>query len=345
MSISNDLRPRTVVLLQYTGIGDLVWHIPYFEAVARHSRDGKITLVAQPSTMARAILQDASWIADFIDHDHRPRRDTGRRGVHAGLLGMWRMARTLRAGRFDRIVLFSGRASRGLIAAMSGIPDRLGYGYRSLQRIFLNHPPYIKRHGGSSASMYPEATAFCLAHGFCERPVVPRISPAPDDLNTMRPRLAGLPRPLCAFAIGTSEPHKQWGAAHFAEVATALIENGASVLLVGGPREKELAERIIGLIAEPLHARILALTDAPVMASAAALALTDACLGNDTGMTFMAAAVGRPSYVLLGNRPPLDHDPLLHMIAASSLADISPQRVARLLQPVLQAVSPASAQA
>ena len=30
---SNDKRPRTVVLLQYTGIGDLIWHIQYFKAV------------------------------------------------------------------------------------------------------------------------------------------------------------------------------------------------------------------------------------------------------------------------------------------------------------------------
>ena len=126
MPSSNDTRPRTVVLLQYAGIGDLVWHIPYFKLIADQSQDGRVTVVAQPSTLTRAFIGKEPWVEEVIDHDHRPRRGEKRRGKHAGFAGMWRMAQQLKAGRFDRIVLFSGRPSRGLVAWLSGIRIRQG---------------------------------------------------------------------------------------------------------------------------------------------------------------------------------------------------------------------------
>ena len=68
---TSDHRPRTVVLLQYTGIGDLVWHIQYFKAVAQHSHGGRVTVVAQPSTLARAFISHEPWVEAVIDHDAR----------------------------------------------------------------------------------------------------------------------------------------------------------------------------------------------------------------------------------------------------------------------------------
>jgi heptosyltransferase-2 len=60
------------------------------------------------------------------------------------------------------------------------------------------------------------------------------------------------------------------------------------------------------------------------------MSLATTCIGNDTGACNIAAAVGTPTWVVLGPRPPLEHDPgTLHMIAAPRLADIRPGDVAR----------------
>lgn len=324
---SRDSRPRTVVLLQYTGIGDVIWHIPYFEAVARTSQGGRITLVAQPSTQAKVLLANEPWAESFIDHDYRPRLSDQRRGRHGGLRGMLSMAGTLREGHFDRIVLFSGRASRGLLAALSGIPQRLGYGYRFWQRIFLTRGPYIQPHRTGSVEAYPEASAFCVAQGFCEAPIVPRFSAPAAMVEAMRARLANLPRPLYALAIGTSEERKQWGGQKFAELASALCAQGAGVVLLGGPQERELAQAILARIPSSHHGQVHVLTDAPLLGSVAALQVVDACIGNDTGMIQIAAAAAKPTYALLGNRPVLDHDPLLVSILAPTLADVSVAQV------------------
>lgn len=331
---TNDKRPRTVVLLQYTGIGDLIWHIQYFKAVAEQSQGGKVTVVAQPSTLARAFIGKEPWVEAVIDHDHRPRRGEKRKGRHAGLLGMWRMAQQLKQGRFDRIVLFSGRISRGLIAAMSGIPTRIGFGYKPLQRLCLTQGPYIDAYQGTSLAVYPEVSAFMVAHGFCKQPIVPSLEPPADLVLQMQQRLGHLPKPLYAFAIGTSETHKQWGVERYAELAQRLIERGAGVVLVGGPAEVQIAKDIEALVPEASRNAFAIITDAPVLGSAAALRVADVCVGNDTGMINVAAAVGLPSYVLIGARGTLDQDPVhMHNVRAASLSDISVDQVLNLIMP------------
>ena len=326
------------MLLQYAGIGDLVWHIPYIEMIAVQSRGGKVTVVAQPSTLTRAFIGKEPWVEAVIDHDHRPRRSEKRRGQHAGLRGMWRMAQQLKAGQFDRIMLFSGRASRGLIAWLSGIPTRMGFGYRLLQRMFLTQGPFIQAYQGPSLAVYPEASAFMVAHGFCKAPVIPHLAPPDALLTQMQARLAHMPRPLYALAIGTSETHKQWGIQNYADLACALIAEGGGVMLLGGPSEVQIAHDIEALIKAKTTQGLTVVTDAPVLGSAAALQVADFCVGNDTGMVNVGAAVGTPSWVIIGSRPTLDQDPVnMRNVTAANLSDITVERVLSLLRDARQA--------
>lgn len=333
MSTTSDPRPHTVVMLQYAGIGDLIWHIQYFKLIAAQSRGGKVTVVAQPSTLTRAFIGKEPWIDEVIDHDHRPRRGENRRGAHAGWSGMKAMAALLKSKGFDRIILFSGRPSRGLIAWLSGIRIRQGYGYRFLQRMFLTGGPYIPAYKGPALAVYPEASAFMVAHGYCPQRVVPSLTPPGAQVEAMQARLADLPRPLYAFAIGTSETHKQWGAQNFATLAERLIDQGCGVMLLGGPAEVEIAKEINALVPSRIQHAMTTVVDAPVLGSAAALQLADYCVGNDTGMVNVGAAVGTPSWVIIGARPTLDQDPVnMHNITAAQLSDISVERVLGLLQ-------------
>lgn len=327
MQETNDPRPKTVVLHQFTGIGDLIWHIPYFRAVAEQSRDGRVSVIAQPSTLARQLIGHEPWVEEIIDHDHRPRRAERRQARHGGLRGMRRFAKELQARQFDRLVLFSGRPSRGLLAWMTGIPVRMGYGYHGLQRLFLNRGPYIERYSGPAVAAYFEASRFSVAHGFTDAPVVPRISVPRPLVDEMATRLRPLPRPLCVLAIGTSEPHKQWGAENFRRLAERLSTAGCGVVLLGGPGEAALAQDIVRAIDPVLRGRVLQITDVPLLSSAATLQLAQACIGNDTGMVNLAAACECPTYVLLGPRRPLQHDPGMRMLTAPTLDRVTVEQV------------------
>jgi len=333
MSHHVDTRPRTAVQLQLCGMGDLVWHAQYFRCVAEQSQDGQVTVIAAPSAMARELIGHEPWVREVIDFDRRPRQDQRRKGRHSGLDGVLRFGAELAPKQLDRMVMFNDHPGRAVIACWrAGIAQRIGFGATWLQRLMLSKAPRIRMYEGPDVAGYIDATRFSLAQGFCERPIVPRISVRPDALARMQERLAALPRPLHAFSIGASEPFKQWGAANFAALATLLLQAGHGVLVLGGPREAAVAQAIVAGVAPELRSRLLAVTDGTVAETVAALSLADTSVGNDTGGVQMSAAVGTPTWVLLGPRPPLTHDPhRLKLLQAPALGDLQPVDVARLL--------------
>lgn len=331
--MSHDTRPHTAVQIQLSGMGDLVWHAQYLRCIAEQSRDGQITLVAPPTTMARDLLGHEPWLRDVVDFDRRPRRVERRRGRHGGLQGLMRLGAELAPRRFDRMIMFSDHPGRTVIVCWrAGIRQRIGYGATWLQRLMLTKSPWISFYEGPDVRGYHEATRFAIAQGFCDAPIVPRISVRPDALARMCERLAPLPRPLYALAIGSSEPWKQWGQANFTELARLLLEAGCGVVINGGPFEAALAADILDGIPAELRAHALAITDGSAADTVATMSLARICIGNDTGATNIAAGVGTPSWVLLGPRPPLPHDPeKIKLLQAPQLADILPADVARQL--------------
>lgn len=322
---AQDPRPTTAVLHQFTGIGDLVWHVQYFKQIATQSQGGQVTVIAQPSTMARAIIGHEPWVKEILDHDHRPRRGDGRQGAHAGLRGIWRMAQEIKTRQFDRLILFSGRPSRGLLAALSGVPIRLGYGYNWLQRIFLTQGPYIQRYRGKSVAVLKETTSFAIAQGFCSAYLVPRLDVPPTAVAWAAQRTSTLPGPFLTFAVGTSEPHKQWGAENYIALGKEILSRGVGIVILGGKSEAPLCDSIQVALLAIAPTRVLSVTDASILGSAAIAQRSVACIGNDTGMVNIAAAVARPTFIALGHRPMVDHDPLIHALTAPSLAEVTVQ--------------------
>jgi len=322
-----DDRPRTLVVHHRSGIGDLIWHVPYVKAIAATSRGGRVTLMARPSCRAPDLLAGEPAIDEVLEYDYRPRRSEARRGRDDGLRGFLRMVALVRSRRFDRVYVFSSRIRYALLAWLAGIPRRSGFGFSRMQRFGLNAGPYIRRHRGEGNWVYPEATEFARAHGLADRPLLPRIEVPQALLEEAAGRLAALPAPRVALVIGTSEPRKDWGVANFARLARALLDRGCSVLVLGGPAEAQAADRLLADLGHP--SRAIAICRVSVLQSGAALKYCALCIGNDTGALNLAAAVGVPCLGLFGTTRALRHDPQIDAIEATSMQAIAPDEVLR----------------
>lgn len=95
-------------------------------------------------------------------------------------------------------------------------------------------------------------------------------------------------------------PAKRWPADRFGEVARRLLDVGASVAVVGGPADREVADDVLG------HERgILDFVGRTSVGSlAAVLERADVLITNDTGPMHLAAAVGTPTVALFGSTNP-----------------------------------------
>lgn len=321
---------KTLVVHHRSGIGDLVWHVPYIRAIAASSAGGKVTVLARPSCMAPDLLAGEQCIDEVIEYDRRP-RNKNRKGKHDSLAGQFRMCSELRKRKFDRIVIFSGRARYGILAMLAGIPSRLGFGFSAAQRAFLNCPPYIQPFAGKGSWVYPEATDFAIAHQFVRKPIVPKLAVPDSILNEVSLHLTHMRRPRVALAIGASNAEKNWGIENFVRLATTLLANGCSVVVLGGPAEEELAEKTFSSFAQSYFNQVYVMCQPSVLKSAAALHTCDFCVGNDTGVLNVAVAVNLPALGLFGRTRPLSHDPLLHGISGANMSDISVESVIKRL--------------
>lgn len=326
MNTSDTRAPKTLVVHHRSGIGDLVWHIPYLRAIAQRSRDGRITLMARPSSRAADVLAAEDCIDEIIEFDHRPRASERRSGRHDSLGAQWALVGELRRRDFDRVVVFASRPRYAVLAWLAGIPRRAGFGFSAAERLWLNEPPYIRPHSGPGNWVYPEATEFAVAQGFVDGPKLPRMKVLAQAQADAERWLDGLAAPV-ALSIASSEARKHWGDARYAELAQALAAAGHGVVLVGGPAEAAMAARIVDAVAAEPRPFVRALTQPSIQLSAAVLRRCLLCVGNDTGVLNMAAANEVPALGLFGATPPLRHDPLLQAIEGRGMEAITVDEV------------------
>lgn len=302
---------RTLVVQPLPGIGDMVWHLPYIHAIAATTRSGRVDILTKPRSLADRLLDaDAS-----VERVFWLERDGGR---HAGPSGLLRLAALLREGAYQRAWFLHGSARYVLAARLAGIPERIGYGI-GWQRLLLNGPARLAA-GYRLAQPMDRAEALLALLDLRPRESEPRLTVSALAERTVAAAFAAWPKPWIALGIGSSEPCKQWGEMRFAELALALARrNAGSVLLVGGPAERELADAILARVAEggAVAADAVAL---PLDQTAALLAGCRRYVGNDTGALNMAAALQVPALGLFGGSPPLTHSRFIRPIVPADLA-------------------------
>lgn len=295
-------RRRLVVMQPLPGIGDMIWHLPHIRALADHA-GGPLTLVAKPRSRADEIFAAEATVRDIIWVDRNPAGGSGR---HDGPLGLWRLVRALRAGRFDQAVLLHHSPTLAFAALAAGVPVRQGYGIGP-QHWFLNRGPQLSAEQWRRNRPLQRATLYLQAAGIPIADHEPRLAVAPAAHRVVQERLRGVPRPFALLGIGSSEPARQWGAARFAGLARALIDAGwPAIALVGGSSEASLAHEIAVALGDDARLLVPAL-GWHLGETAAVLAASAFYVGNDTGVMNMAAAVGTRAYALFGATPALQH--------------------------------------
>jgi ADP-heptose:LPS heptosyltransferase len=267
-----------VLVIKLAALGDFAQAFGPFAAIRAHHAGAHITLL---TTKPYAPLARMSPWFDQVWEDGRP--------DWTDIPAVLRLARRLRAARFDRVydLQTSSRSSRyrwmvGRPAEWSGIAP-----------------------GASHPHANPARDAMHTVDRQREQLEMAGITdfPSPDltwlDADVGR---FGLPAGFCLLVPGASpgRPAKRWPAERFGALAAAL---DVPAVILGGPAEAALATTIraaapgtIDLIGRTSFAEIGAL------ARRAAFAV-----GNDTGPTHLLAACGCPTLALFG----ADSDPAL----------------------------------
>jgi Glycosyltransferase family 9 (heptosyltransferase) len=125
----------------------------------------------------------------------------------------------------------------------------------------------------------------------------------PAEQDAARPWRERLPERFLAIHPGSGSPRKNWPADSYAALAHDLAL-GEPFLAIRGPADQDAAAPLLrvpgAVIAECLPARTLG----------ALLADAGVCIGNDSGVTHLAAAAGAPVLAIYGPTDPAQWAPI-----------------------------------
>lgn len=131
------------------------------------------------------------------------------------------------------------------------------------------------------------------------------------------------------FAIhpGSGGAWKCWPVSHFAAIIRRLWQRQVPVLLLAGPADEERVQQLISTIGTPSQSSLLTLLEhVPLLDVAKQLQRCRGYLGNDSGITHLAAMLGVPTIALFGRSNPVLWHPVgphVQVIHASELAHLS----------------------
>ncbi len=270
--------PASILVVRYSALGDVVLATSILEPLRARFPKARIEWVTD--ALYAPLLEGLPEIAQV----HRLTRE----GPGSALA----LAARLR-GRFDVAVDLQNKV-RSALVARSAAPLRAAFRRRTATRavlsLFGSDPPLVRAH---QARLYAEALAPLGA--FQPGPVKVSLSPqaralAADALQAVEP-------PAVAIAPGARWATKRWPAERFAAVAEGLAAEGFTLVLCGGPSDRDA----FAAFRAATRARIAAdLSFLPLDALAAALARVQLLVACDSGPVHLASAVGTPALAIFG---------------------------------------------
>lgn len=292
-----------IIIIRPCCIGDVMMATAALKAIRRHYPEADITFAV------------GGWSRQAIEFhtDLNHILDTGQAAMPVKRLGgFWNMVSALRLGGYDIAVSLVRSPLMSLAVRLSGIPIRAGIssGWRGFG--YTHKAPTSPADARPEAQIYLDVVAALGINTegcYVNLPVPPEATAYISDFLTRR----GIKGPyLVVNPAGGSNPgmamhSKRWPPESFAQVADALAKAyGWQVVLLAGPDDSGIVNTVRSQMQAHTTTFIgeLSFPQIAVLASQAAL-----YIGNDTGLTHIAAASGAPTVTVFGPSDPARYAP------------------------------------
>lgn len=273
--------PRRILVLRAGALGDTLLALPALAAIRQGYPGARLILVGNPAA-GRLLLAaghvdechsfDARWVADlYSDAALSPDLRAQLAGIHLAVV--WsRSPESPAADALRRLWIPT-------LAAPSFPPSG------------------IRRH------LCDHLLDTLAPLGLPAVAPVPRLSVPDADLAFAHDfwRVNGLDgATVVALHVGSGGSRKNWPAERFAAVADRLAESGTRVLLVSGPADEAQTDAF----RRSTRNRVVVAESPRLGELTGLLARADAYLGNDSGVSHLATAVGTPTVAIFGPTDP-----------------------------------------
>jgi heptosyltransferase III len=277
-----------VLVVRLRSIGDTVLSTPSLFALKRFLPHATIDI----------LLED--WVSPVLAGF--PHVDNVITLEREGTAARARVARQLRANRYDVVYNLHGGTTATLLARATGAKHRVGSESYQYARLHNHLAPASSTLWGRDKTHSVEQQLALL--GWTGVPVSDRppthLAVTEQATATIAGRLqsGGLQQtPFAVIHPAAAFATKQWAANNFGQVANELAGQGLGVVIITTAKEVGLVDEVRRSASAP----VFALTDLALPEITALLARARLFVGNDSGIAHMAAAVETSSVVIFGS--------------------------------------------
>lgn len=318
---------KRILVMRSGAVGDFVLTLPVLAALRERWPAAEIEVVGHPDIACLAV---EAGLADKVSRWDDP-----------AWLGLFREGDSLPPG------LAASLAARDTIISFTPDPDRA-----LEKRVRRACPGKVVVHSPLPASLPKVHATEHLLGALAPFGIEPRRRTARLALSDEQARWgasylasqgirAGV-EPIVAIHPGSGSRKKCWPWPRFESAARSLIDqHGCRLIVTAGPADEHL------LPALTLHAsRVTIVTGLDLLQLASVLSHAQCCLGNDSGVTHLAAALGVPTVAVFGPTDASVWAPLgPHVTVVQGVCPTGPcsreQRAQCPRQVCLESVSPA----
>jgi heptosyltransferase-2 len=273
------------LVIQTSFLGDTVLTTPLLSQLANR---GPVDVVTTPA--AAAVLANHPAVRAIIPYD--------KRGAERGAGGMLRLARRLRAARYDVAFLAQGSWRSAAIAWLARIPQRIGFDTSAGRLLYTRRVPYRD-------DLHHAARLLLLSRPNGREPTPAELEPSlfpgdreRADVDALLMAHGVAPgRPLVALAPGSVWATKRWP--YYPELAQILADE-ARIVVVGSAADSPLARAVA--VAAP--GVIDTTGQLSLLASAELIRRCGVLVTNDSAPMHLASAMGTPTVAVFGPTVP-----------------------------------------
>ena len=278
---------RVLVITKFGFLGDTIVATPFLRRLREAAPEAQITLLAGPGIPE--LLAGCPYVDQFKTLDRK---------VGRALATTLSDAAAIRGSRYDAAFILNRSIHSAILAALAGIPLRVGHDTELRGFSLTVRVPYDWNKPDRECAL-----DLLRAVGAPAESAIPELWVTTEEAVLARRRLLELgahtDSMLVGMQPGANDAYvREWGAQRFAIVADRLAaEYGAKIALFGGAAERGTSENAAGCMRE----KPIVLTGSTGLREV--LALISLCrlwIGNDAGLLHAAAALGVPTVGIFG---------------------------------------------
>ena len=283
---------KNILVVQTAFLGDVILTLPLVQTLKNVFPDANIDFVAVPR--AAHVLRSHPDIRQTIVYD--------KRGSDAGIAGLLRMRRTLRANTYGLALVPHRSLRSAVLVAAASIPRRIGFNASAGRFLFTDTVRYEKslHEVDRNARLLDPLNIVAGSKDF------PHLYPSREDCAEVDRFLfsqwKNKTRKIIGIAPGTVWNTKRWPTANFIELADRLRSDGFHIVLVGGEEDTKLCSEICSAMAD--SSTISAAGKLTVLQSAELIRRCRLLVSNDSAPVHLAVAVQTPVVAIFGATVP-----------------------------------------